>query len=86
MRDLDWGRVIAVSSIAGLRGLKGAAAYSASKHGLIGLIRALSEDYLGKPITFNALCPAYVETEIITRNVASIQARAGVSARTRPAR
>ncbi len=79
MRELDWGRVIAVSSIAGLKGLKGAAAYSASKHGLIGLIRALSEDYLGKPITFNALCPAYVDTEIIDRNVVSIQQRAGVS-------
>lgn len=79
MRDLDFGRVIAVSSIAGLKGLKGAAAYSASKHGMIGLIRALSEDYLGKAITFNALCPAYVETDIITRNVALIKMRAGVT-------
>ncbi|MBW4707866.1 SDR family oxidoreductase [Roseobacter sp. YSTF-M11] len=80
MRQTDWGRVIAVSSIAGLRGLQGAACYSASKHGLIGLIRALSEDYLGKPITFNALCPAYVDTPIVTRNTASIAERAGVSA------
>ena len=58
MRGTDWGRVIAVSSIAGLRGLKGASCYTASKHGLIGLVRALSEDYLGQPFTFNALCPA----------------------------
>jgi len=79
MRDLDWGRVIAVSSIAGLKGLKGAAAYSASKHGMIGLIRALSEDYLGSGLTFNAICPGYVETEIIARNVESIRNRAGVS-------
>jgi 3-hydroxybutyrate dehydrogenase len=76
MRSLDWGRVIAVSSVAGLRGLKGAAAYTASKHGMIGLIRSLSEDYLGRPITFNALCPAYVDTEMVARNVASIQSRA----------
>ncbi|MCB1334649.1 MAG: SDR family oxidoreductase [Roseivivax sp.] len=80
MRQTDWGRVIAVSSIAGLRGLKGAPCYSASKHGVIGLIRALAADYLGKPYTFNALCPAYVDTDIVTRNTASIAARTGMSA------
>ncbi|WP_299826898.1 SDR family NAD(P)-dependent oxidoreductase [uncultured Roseobacter sp.] len=79
MRTTDWGRVIAVSSIAGLRGLQGASCYTASKHGMIGLIRALSEDYLGKPITFNALCPAYVDTPIIARNTSSIAQRASVS-------
>ena len=79
MRDEEWGRVIAVSSIAGLRGLKGASCYTASKHGMIGLIRALSEDFLGKPITFNAICPAYVDTDIVTRNTTSIAERAGIS-------
>ncbi|SLN35223.1 Putative ketoacyl reductase [Roseovarius gaetbuli] len=79
MRGTDWGRVIAISSIAGLKGLKGAAAYSASKHGMIGLIRALSEDYLGTPFTFNAICPGYVDTEIVSRNVTAISERAGVS-------
>lgn len=79
MRTTDWGRVIAVSSIAGLRGLQGASCYTVSKHGLVGLIRALSEDYLGKPITFNALCPAYVDTPIIARNTLSIAKRASVS-------
>lgn len=80
MRQTDWGRVITVASIAGLRGLPGAAAYSASKHGLIGLTRSLSEDYMGKPFTFNALCPGYVDTEIVTRSVENISKRAGVSA------
>ena len=79
MRQTDWGRVIAISSIAGLKGLKGASAYSASKHGMIGLIRALSEDYLGTPMTFNAICPGYVDTEIVSRNVTAISERAGVS-------
>jgi NAD(P)-dependent dehydrogenase (short-subunit alcohol dehydrogenase family) len=78
MTTTDWGRVIAVSSIAGLRGLKGAPTYSASKHAMIGLIRALSADYATKPYTFNALCPAYVDTEIITRNTESIMARTGM--------
>lgn len=79
MVQTDWGRVITVSSIAGLRGLKGASAYTASKHGLIGLTRALSEDYMGQPYTFNALCPGYVDTDIITRNTTSIADRASIS-------
>lgn len=79
MRQTDWGRVIAVSSIAGLRGLPGAAAYAASKHGLIGLIRSLSEDYMGQPYTFNALCPGYVDTAIVDRNQEAIAERTGMS-------
>lgn len=79
MLTTDWGRVIAVASIAGVRGLRGAPAYTASKHGLIGLIRGLSEDYMGGPYTFNALCPGYVDTEIVTRNTVEIAARAGLS-------
>ena len=79
MLSTDWGRVIAVSSIAGVRGLKGAGAYSASKHGVIGLIRAYSEEHMGGPITFNAICPAYVDTDIVTRNVEAIKTRAGIS-------
>jgi 3-hydroxybutyrate dehydrogenase len=79
MRQAGWGRVLAVSSIAGLRGLKGGVAYTASKHGMIGLIRGLSEDYMGTGLTFNALCPGYVDTDIVTRNTESISARAGIS-------
>ncbi|EEB83761.1 D-beta-hydroxybutyrate dehydrogenase [Roseobacter sp. GAI101] len=79
MRETDYGRVIAISSMAGLRGLPGAAAYSASKHGMIGLVRSLAEDYMGKPLTFNAICPGYVDTPIVTRNTASISERAGIS-------
>ncbi|ASP22410.1 3-ketoacyl-ACP reductase [Antarctobacter heliothermus] len=79
MVDTDWGRVIAVSSIAGIRGLKGAPTYTASKHALLGLIRALAADYAKKPYTFNALCPAYVDTDIVDMNVTSIMQRTGKS-------
>ncbi len=75
----NWGRVIAISSIAGLKGLKGGPAYTASKHGMIGLIRGLAADHLGQPITFNAICPGYVETEIVPANIARIMARTGMS-------
>ena len=56
----DWGRVIAISSIAGIRGLKGA-------------------DHAKMPATFNAICPGYVDTNIITRNTESISERAQMS-------
>jgi NAD(P)-dependent dehydrogenase (short-subunit alcohol dehydrogenase family) len=79
MRQTDWGRVITVASMAGLRGLPGAACYSASKHGMIGLTRSLSEDYMGQPYTFNAICPGYVATPIIDRNVTAIAERTGMS-------
>ena len=79
MRQTDWGRVIPIASLAGLRGLKGAACYSASKHGMIGLTRSLSEDYIGSPFTFNAICPGYVSTPIVERNITSIAQRAGIS-------
>lgn len=80
MESTDWGRVIAVSSVAGLHGHKGAACYTASKHGLVGLIRALAADYLSAPLTFNALCPGFVDTDIVPQNIARIMARSGMSA------
>ena len=78
MLETDWGRVITVASIAGLRGTPGAGAYSASKHGLVGLTRTYSEEFMGTPYTFNALCPGYVDTPIVTRNIESISQRAKV--------
>lgn len=80
MLETDWGRVIAVSSIAGLRGAAGAGAYSASKHGVIGMMRSFAEDFLGQPYTFNSICPGYVDTPIVSRNTAAIKDRTGVSA------
>ena len=74
----EWGRVIAISSIAGLRGLKGAHAYTASKHGLTGLIRALAADFVGKPVTFNALCPGYVDTPIVDYNLERLKSRLNI--------
>lgn len=75
----DWGRMIAMSSIAGVRGLRNGPAYTASKHGVIGLIRACSEEHIGGTVTFNALCPGYVDTPIVARNATEIAARQGIS-------
>lgn len=78
----NWGRIVAISSIAGIKGLKGGAAYTASKHGMIGLIRAASEDYMGSGITFNALCPGYVDTPIVERNINILSEKLDMDAET----
>lgn len=79
MTETGWGRVIGVSSIAGLRGLPGAAAYSASKHGLIGLIRTLAAEMAKSPITFNAICPGYTDTPIVERGMETIAEKTGIT-------
>jgi NAD(P)-dependent dehydrogenase (short-subunit alcohol dehydrogenase family) len=79
MLENGWGRIIIISSIAGLKGLKYGAAYSASKHGVIGLTRVLSEEYMFKGITTNAICPGYVRTPIVERNTELISSRSGIS-------
>lgn len=79
MLEKGWGRIITISSIAGMKGLKYGAAYSASKHGVIGLTRVMSEEYMHKGITANAICPGYVRTPIVERNTELIMQRSGLS-------
>ena len=59
------GNFVAVSSDAGVRGASGYAAYCASKHGVIGLIRCLALDYGQHGIRSNAVCPGFVQTKIM---------------------
>ena len=69
------GRMIVVSSIAGLRGLKYAVPYTATKHGVIGIVRGLSEEFMRRPVTFNALCPGYVDTDIVQNQLPGLMRR-----------
>lgn len=71
----DPARMIVVSSIAGLRGLKNAISYTVTKHGVIGLIRGLSEEFMSRPITFNALCPGYVDTAMVQNQIPGLMKR-----------
>lgn len=65
MRSAGFGRIINISSINGQKGQFGQANYSAAKAGLLGLTRALAQEGGAKGITVNAICPGYVDTEMI---------------------
>lgn len=61
----DYGRILLISSIAGKEGNAGMCAYSASKSGVIGLVKAAGKEYADSGITINALAPATVMTPMV---------------------
>lgn len=79
MAARGWGRVVIVSSVAGLKGARYISAYAASKHAVIGLMRCAAEEVLTRGVTVNALCPGYVMTEIVAQNVERIMERSGMT-------
>ena len=66
------GRVVNIASTAGLKGYPKISAYCASKHGLVGLTRALAVEYAKSGVTVNAVCPGYTETEMLDRAVSEV--------------
>jgi NAD(P)-dependent dehydrogenase (short-subunit alcohol dehydrogenase family) len=80
MVDRGFGRVVVVASIAALGGANYVAAYTASKHAVLGLVRAAAVEYGGKGITVNAVCPGYVDTDMTRRALERIAEKTGLSA------
>jgi NAD(P)-dependent dehydrogenase (short-subunit alcohol dehydrogenase family) len=79
MLEGGFGRVVHIASTAALKGYPYVTAYTASKHGLLGLVRALAQEVAAKGITVNAVCPGFTETEILAESVSRIVARTGRS-------
>ena len=74
-----YGRIVNVSSIAGLRGYPYVTAYVAAKHALVGFTRALAMEVVQKGITVNAICPGYTDTDLVRGAVSAISAKTGRS-------
>lgn len=79
MLTADYARIINIASIAGLRGGAYVAPYTASKHAVVGLTKSLSLEYARTRLTINAVCPGYVETQIVENAIANIMAKTGRS-------
>lgn len=77
MVEARWGRVINIASTASKVGGKYIAAYTAAKHGVLGLTRALALEFVPYHITVNAICPGYVDTPLTDQSVANISRRTG---------
>lgn len=65
-RDKRGGTIVNVASVAGIAGAPRLAAYSAAKHGVVGLTRSAAAEYAGKNIRINAVCPSYARTPMAT--------------------
>ncbi len=79
MLDQKWGRVINIASIASKVGSRYIAAYTASKHGVLGLTRSLALEFMKYHITVNAICPGYVNTSMTDNSVRNIVQQTGMA-------
>jgi 3-hydroxybutyrate dehydrogenase len=71
------GRVVVIASVVAKRGERQVAAYSASKHGVLGLVRAAADELARTGVTVNAVCPGYVDTPMTDATVAALGERLG---------
>ena len=77
MAARGWGRVVVLASIAGKSAMPYIAAYTASKHGVLGLTKVAALEVAGKGVTVNAVCPGYVDTPMTDGGVARIAEKTG---------
>jgi NAD(P)-dependent dehydrogenase (short-subunit alcohol dehydrogenase family) len=80
MRAAGWGRIVVMASTAAQVGEPYIAAYTASKHGVLGLVRSAAAELAGSGVTVNAVCPGYVDTPMTEQTIANIAATTGRTA------
>jgi NAD(P)-dependent dehydrogenase (short-subunit alcohol dehydrogenase family) len=79
MTAAGFGRVVVIASVAAKAGSPRIAAYTASKHGVLGLVRTAAMEVAHTGVTVNAVCPGYVDTPMTDESVANIAAGTGRS-------
>ena len=79
MKEGGWGRIVMVSSTSGEKGSPRTSAYTASKHGLMGLMRSVAQDLGPHGVTCNAVLPGWVRTEMAERSARIEAERRGIT-------
>jgi 3-hydroxybutyrate dehydrogenase len=79
MRKQGWGRIVNIASAHGLVGSPQKAAYVAAKHGLIGLTKVVGLETAGSGVTCNAICPGWVLTPLVDKQIGDIAAEKSIS-------
>jgi 3-hydroxybutyrate dehydrogenase len=79
MKARGWGRIVNIASIHGLVASVHKAAYVAAKHGLVGLTKVVALEAAGAGVTCNAICPGWVRTPLVEKQIAARAAEAGQS-------
>ncbi|MCK1708827.1 MULTISPECIES: 3-hydroxybutyrate dehydrogenase [unclassified Bradyrhizobium] len=79
MKKQRWGRIINIASAHGLVASTHKAAYVAAKHGLVGLTKVVGLETAGSGITCNAVCPGWVRTPLVEKQIDDIAAEKGIS-------
>jgi 3-hydroxybutyrate dehydrogenase len=79
MYGKGWGRVVNIASIHGLVASPYKSAYVAAKHGLLGLTKTVALEAAEKGVTVNAICPSYVRTAIVEKQIADQAKTHGIS-------
>jgi NAD(P)-dependent dehydrogenase (short-subunit alcohol dehydrogenase family) len=77
MLGAGWGRIINIASVASLRGFPYVSGYCASKHAVLGMTRAVALEVATQGVTVNAICPGYVDTDIVRTAISEIVAKTG---------
>lgn len=80
MVEANKGRIITISSTAGLKAFHKISAYGAAKHGVIGLTRNMALELANTNITANCICPGFTETDIATNAIQNIVKKTGMTA------